>query len=106
MLQINIGKDFISLYDGYSKKEKKASIKKQPKPKIQKISSFKKLFENKVKDRIKLLTESNIDFSKFGWVNEAAKLIGIAPQKVSNFMKKHMSEFYETKCFKRKSKTT
>lgn len=49
--------------------------------------------------------ESNIDFSKFGWVNEAAKLIGITPQKVSNFMKKYMFEFYETKCFRRKSKT-
>lgn len=34
-----------------------------------------------------LLTESNINFSKFGWVNEASKLIGIAPQKVSNFIK-------------------
>ena len=33
MSQINIGKDFISLYDGYSKKEKKATIKKQPKQK-------------------------------------------------------------------------
>ena len=106
MSWISIGKDFISLYDGYSKKEKKTSIKKQPKQKIQKTTSFKELFENKVKDRITLLTESDIDFSKFGWVNEAAKLIGITPQKVSNFMKKYMSEFYETKCFKKRSKTT
>ena len=28
----------------------------------------------------------------------------ITPQKVSNFMKKYMPNFYETKCFKRKSK--
>lgn len=49
MSQINIEKDFISLYDSYSKKEKKATIKKQPK---QKQISFKELFENKVKDRI------------------------------------------------------
>lgn len=103
MSWISIGKDFISLYDGYSKKEKKTNIKKQPK---QKILSFKELFENKVKDRIILLTESDIDFSKFGWVNKAAKLIGITPQKVSNFMKKYMSEFYETKCFKKRLKTT
>ena len=53
---------------------------------------------------IKLITESDIDFSKFGWVNHVAKLINITPQKVSAFMKKYMSDFYKEKCFKRKSK--
>jgi len=51
--------------------------------------------------RINLILESDIDFSKFGWVNRVAVLIGIPPQKVNLFMKKYMSDFYKT-CFIRK----
>ena len=51
---------------------------------------------------IKLLS-SNIDFSKFGWVNLAASVIGCKSQKVSKWMKKHLSDFYQEKCFKRKT---
>lgn len=50
------------------------------------------------------LLNSNIDFSKFGWVNKAAKILNIYPQKVNKWMKKNMPEFYEENCFKRKQR--
>lgn len=54
--------------------------------------------EQKVKD----LLNSNINFLKFGWVNEAAKIINCKSQKVNEFMIRYLPEFYEQKCFKRK----
>ena len=64
-----------------------------------KIKSNRK---NKSEERIKIILSSNIDFSKYGWVNEVAKLFNIKPQKINGFMKKYMKDFYEEKCFKRK----
>jgi len=43
-----------------------------------------------------LIINSNIDFSKFGWVSKVAKLIGITPQKTSQWMKRHLPELYKT----------
>lgn len=51
------------------------------------------------------IESSDIDFSKFGWVKEAAKIIGISDQKVGSWMHRNMPEFYENRCFKRKSKS-
>lgn len=52
---------------------------------------------------ISLIENSGIDFYKFGWVNEVAKIINKRPQKVNKWMKKYMLDFYEQNCFKRKS---
>lgn len=66
------------------------------------------LKENKEKYNIEqqkyidLVLNSDIDFSKFGWVNKVALIINQRPQKVNIWMKRFMSEFYYTKCFKRK----
>jgi len=76
------------------KKRKEDLLKKEEKTK-QKTKQI---------DTIKhTIINSNIDFSKFGWVNEASKIIGVTPQKVGKWMKRKMPEFYE-KCFKRKNK--
>lgn len=53
--------------------------------------------------KISLLKNSNIDFSKFEWVGEVAKIIDVKPQKVGRWMNKYMHEFYHNFCFKRKS---
>lgn len=58
--------------------------------------------DGKVKPIIKELLDSNIDFSKFGWVNKASKIIGIKPQKVNTWMKRFMPDFYSN-CYKRNS---
>lgn len=50
---------------------------------------------------IPLILNSNIDFIKFGWVNEAAKILDRPSQKVNIWMKRIMPEFYEA-CYKRK----
>jgi hypothetical protein len=57
--------------------------------------------QNKPKNdiRIELILQSNIDFSKFGWIQKVAKLFEISPQKISGWMKKHMPDFYNEKCF-------
>lgn len=52
---------------------------------------------------IPVILNSGIDFSKFGWVGRAAKLINQKPQKVSGWMKRVMPDFYKEKCFRRKA---
>lgn len=49
-----------------------------------------------------LLMASGIDFSKFGWVGQAAKILNIEPQSVSRWLKLRFPEFYEQNCFRRK----
>jgi len=56
-----------------------------------------------MKPMILELTGSIIDFSKFGWVGKASKVLGIHPQKVNQWMKRHMLDFYEDCCYKRKA---
>lgn len=61
--------------------------------------------ENKIKTdlRVEKILNSGIDFSKFGWVEKVASIIGLTPQKVSNWMRQNMLNHYETKCFRRKT---
>lgn len=70
--------------------------------KDKKINKNKK---QKYEDRIKLLKQkvenSNIDFSKYGWVKEVSNLLEISVNKGGWWIKKNMKNFYEEKCFKR-----
>lgn len=76
--------------------------------KIDKEKEKNEIFKRKIKkqqdneDKKTKIINSSIDFSKFGWVNEVAKLINKYPQKINQWMKKYMLEFYNEKCFKRK----
>jgi very-short-patch-repair endonuclease len=49
------------------------------------------------------LISSGIDFSSFGWVSQASKIVGLSDQKINGWMKRFLPEFYEINCFKRKS---
>ena len=51
--------------------------------------------------RIKLMYESDIDFSRFGWVKKVSDLLGISWQKINTWMKKYMFDFYNEKCYKK-----
>jgi len=71
--------------------------------------SRKKYFENvieksyeKYKPIMEIIKNSNIDFSKYGWVKEVSSLTEIREQKVGKWMKRYLKDFYEEKCFKRK----
>lgn len=49
-----------------------------------------------------IIINSDIDFSKFGWVTKVSKILKISPQKVNEWMKRYLPDFYEDRCFKRK----
>lgn len=52
-------------------------------------------------ERWNQIEESNIDFSKFGWVKELSELWHIAPNKAGKYVRKHYPTFYKEKCFVR-----
>lgn len=53
--------------------------------------------------KIQKIKNSDIDFSKFGWVKKVSEIVNIKHQKVNKWMKKYMLDFYNEKCFKRKN---
>jgi HNH endonuclease len=60
--------------------------------------------EKNIQHQIDTVLQAKIDFSKFGWVGEVAKLLNRKPQKINKWMKKYMLTFYETNCFKRQQR--
>jgi len=80
-------------YERKNKKKNELILRKNEKSNtiIQKIELIKNA-----------LLLSEIDFSKFGWVEKASVIIKNNPQKVNGWMKKNMPEFYAEKCFKKR----
>lgn len=73
-----------------------------------KLSEKKKNEEKKkliIEHKIKEIKESDIIFSKYGWVNKVADILRIPPQKVNSWMLNNMTDFYNTHCFKRGNHT-
>jgi len=68
------------------------------------LKTIIKELKNKLKEEknIELILNSDIDFNKFGWVGKVANIIDKQPQKVNQWMKKYMVDFYNEKCFKSK----
>ena len=66
----------------------------------------RKCNKNNVNLKIDKIKNSNIDFSKRGWVSEVSKILEISPQKVTQWMRKNMYEFWDENCFKRKGTKT
>ena len=81
-----------------TKEKKKLKLKQLKESKIAKRVAAK---QREISIIIENLNNSNIDFTKFGWVQQASIIIGCKPQKVSTWMRKWNSEFYKT-CFIRK----
>ena len=52
----------------------------------------------KAKPLIDAILNSEINFTKHGWKTKVAKLIGISPQKVPQWMNRNMKVFYLDKC--------
>lgn len=80
---------------------------KQIKPKRTREEYFENWRHNIYIDNqkyIPMILNSGIDFSKLGWVTKVAKILGHNVQYVNKWMRKHMPEFYETHCYKRKQK--
>lgn len=63
-----------------------------------------KLFKQKLIEERKIrILNSNIDFSKFGWVTKVAKLENTTIRVIQRFMRKYLTDFYYSKCFIRKN---
>jgi len=77
------------------------------------IVEKKNLYENEIKEKIKaelkynkekrsrsiennksIITNSSIDFKKYGWKSKISRLTGIKHQHIVKWMKKNMNEFY------------
>lgn len=78
------------------KKELKGETKFQIMKKYGNTYTIKKRIKDlEILDELK---KSEIDFKKFGWVTQSAKIIGIKDQKVSNWIKRVDPKFYSN-CF-------
>ena len=71
-------------------------------PKVDKRALNKIQYNEKNQRIAEELISSDIDFSSFGWVTKASKIIGLSDQKINGWMKRFLPEFYEINCFKRK----
>ena len=58
--------------------------------------------KRQIEEMCNSIINSNIDFSKFGWVGKVSRLLGINENKGGVWVKKHMPDFFQEKCFKRK----
>lgn len=68
------------------------------------LKKEKRSFINKDLEKVRWeqIQNSSIDFSKFGWVGQLAKLFGISANKAGMYVKTHFPEFYKS-CYVRKS---
>lgn len=80
---------------------KKEKVKTQKELQRERGILLKQKQERIRNERINLILQSGIDFSKYGWVSKVSLIINLPPQKVNVFMKKYMPDFYKN-CFIRK----
>ena len=89
--------DLISLKQLFSKIKNKGISKR----------IIQQRLENKIKkdqffnQRIQLILNSNVNFSKYGWIQQISEILNINPQKVVPWMKRNMYNFWNENCFKR-----
>ena len=67
-------------------------IKKQSLPRGEKL---KLINDEKYKLKVEQVRSSNINFLKFGWVQQVAEIVGITPQRINRWMKKYLPDIYE-----------
>jgi 5-methylcytosine-specific restriction endonuclease McrA len=77
-----------------------ARNKKRKKTKNERLSLRHQRNLQKYKNDIEKVKNSNIDFSKYGWVIKVANLLGRKHQKITKWMKIYMPEFYQDRCYK------
>ena len=110
----DVEKEFMEFLNSKEKKEKTLDLNlikyKEYKDKIKKnitrneyFNKLRHIYEEKEKENIEKVLNSNIDFAKFGWVQKVSELINKKPQKINGWIKKFLPNLYEEKCFKRKN---
>lgn len=96
-IELGIQPDYTEYFEEIEKKKNK------PKNTMTKGQKLKQNNIERNKHFIPLIENSNIDFSKMGWVKEVALILNISDQKIRGWMIRNMPIFYEEKCWKRKS---
>jgi hypothetical protein len=95
------GKDFTRLYDEKHFVEKIKSPKKVRQKKVKKekgkIGGHNALSAQQISERLNLISE--VDFSKFGWVEKVAKILNVSHTHARRFVNKH----YQGEVYTRKS---
>lgn len=81
---------------------KKIKIKNNKLNKEQYLKIKRNKYEEEQKKYINLVLNSNINFSKFGWVKNVSTIINKKPGKVNIWMKRFMNDFYNNECFKKR----
>lgn len=114
-INIKVPFDFINYKLNKKNIVKKDNVKKKRKQKKIKLNKIKiskygtkkdfgleqrRRNDEKYKPYIELIKNSNIDFSKFGWVKEVYKIIKI--NNPTKWMRRYMYDFWLENCFKRK----
>ena len=111
-LKNNAEKDFLEYLENFNINTKKLETKvykgtlkklEKKRTRIEYYEDKKRKTDEKNKIFIDNVLNSNINFSAFGWVQKVAVLINQKPQKVNNWMKRYLNDFFQTNCFKRKS---
>lgn len=88
----------LSLINKYGSEEAwKKQLSKQGKKAKGKI-----LYPEVVKKRIELIKNSNIDFSKWGWVQKVSDVTGMRHQKINKFFKQHLPDLY-IRCYQKRN---
>jgi len=97
--------DLVKYYEIKKQKREAREIERQKRrlDNSIRINKLRTDYEESQRQFVKLILDSNIDFSKFGWVKQVAKIICLRPQKVNKWMKRFMLSFYNEKCFKIKT---
>ena len=83
----------------FSSKRRNNKLKKKEEMEIKK-ENFKKQKEEHIQNLIRIINNSDIDFTKFGWVKKLSLIIKKKHQKTGYWLKKYMPELYE-KAFKK-----
>ncbi len=65
------------------------------------LITFANNYNERQQPIIEKLINSDIDFTRYGWVTPAAEIIGIQSQKVKGWMLRNIPDFYENNCYKR-----
>jgi hypothetical protein len=65
--------------------------------------NVKSNFQIKIENKINIIKNSNINFTKRGWRLEVSKLINIHPQRADKFIKRYIPEVY-IYCYKHQDK--
>ena len=81
-------------HENLSKEQKDLALIEQEKQ--------QKIEENlqKIENRKRIIQNSNIDFTKYGWAKKLEPILHIASASIVRWIKKHMPKFYNEKCYK------